>query len=275
VIFSVAMAIAAAITYGLSTVLQGLAVRRAIGLAVVRQPLVILSIVLDLGGWLLSLVALDRLPLFVVQAVLASSLAVVVVVARPVLGVHLRRLDALAVVVVVSGLVVLGLAGGEQMATSPPSGFARAMIVAAIVIGGATALLYRSGPTVVMAAVAGLGFGVAALSARALHAGGGLLAILGQPLSIAIVVAGAAGGLGYLRALERGSIGAVAAVVSVVEVIIPGALGIAILGDGVRGGWAVPAGVAIVMALAGIVVLACSPAHRTAAAASVAPTVTT
>ena len=69
---------------------------------------------------MLSLVALDKLPLFVVQAIIAASLVVVVVLARFVLGTRMRPIDRVAVVVVVGALVLVSLAGGEQPAVAPP-----------------------------------------------------------------------------------------------------------------------------------------------------------
>lgn len=265
-IWSVIAVVVGSVAYGLSTVIQALAVRRSRGLAVIGQPLVLLGLGMDLGGWLLSLAALDRLPLFVVQAVLASSLAVVVLVARPVLGVRLRGTDAAVIVAAVLALVVLGLAGGEQAAGAAPRGFVAAMIIAAVVVAAATGALYRVGAPVVMAVLAGLGFSVAALAARAMHAGGGIVATVWQPVTIAVVVAGVGATLAYLRALESGPVGLVAAIVSVVEVVVPGALGILVLDDTVRSGWQVPGGVAFVIALGACVLLASSPAHLSVAA---------
>jgi len=74
--------------------------------------------------------------------------------------------------------------------------------------------------------------------------------------------------LAYLRALERGPAGGVAALSSVVEVLVPGVVGVAVLGDTVRAGWAVPVALAVVAAVAGCVVLARSPASVAAEGAA-------
>ncbi|WP_218780035.1 hypothetical protein, partial [Cellulomonas iranensis] len=105
-----------------------------------------------------------------------------------------------------------------------------------------------------------------AIAARGAHASGGLLDTVLQPLAIAIVACGAVGVLAYLRALERGSAGSMAAVLSVTEVVVPGAVGVAVLGDTVRAGWAVPVVSALVLAIAACVVLATSPASVAAEA---------
>ncbi|MBO3101843.1 hypothetical protein [Cellulomonas fengjieae] len=268
-ILALCAAAVSSVAYGVSTIMQAVAARRAAGLAVVRQPLVVAALVIDGLAWLLSLVALHRLPLFVVQALIASSLVVVVVLARFVLGTRIRPVDAVAVAVVVGSLVVLALAGGDQPAVAAPAGFTRAMLVAAGVLVVALAAAYRRGHPLLLAAIAGLGYSGAAVAARAAHGAGGLLDVVLQPLALVIVVSGAVGAVAYLRALERGPVGSAAAAESVIEVVVPAIVGIAVLGDTVRHGWVPAAAVGTLLALAGCVVLAQSPAN--AAAEATAP----
>ncbi|MBO9570085.1 MAG: hypothetical protein J7503_14860 [Cellulomonas iranensis] len=256
----------AAVGYGVSTVMQAVATRRAQGLTALRQPLVVGALVVDGAAWLLSLVALDRLPLFVVQALLASSVVVVVLLARTVLGAPTRGRDVGAIVAVVGALVVLAAGSGEQPAVTPPSGFTTGMLVASGVLVAATVAAYARGGALLLATLGGLGYSGAAIAARGAHASGGLLDTVLQPLAIAIVACGAVGVLAYLRALERGSAGSMAAVLSVTEVVVPGAVGVAVLGDTVRAGWAVPVVAALVLAIAACVVLATSPASVAAEA---------
>lgn len=262
--FALLAAAVAAVAYGVSTVMQAVAMRRAHGLAGVAQPLVVGALVLDGAAWLLSLVALDRLPLFVVQAILASSVVVVVLLARVVLSAPTRPRDVGAVVVVVLALVVLAGGSGEQPATAPPSGFDGAMIAASVLLAVATAVAYTKGTPPVLAVLSGLGFSGAAIAARGAHGADDLLGTVLQPLAIAILLCGACGVLASLRALERGSAGSIAAVLSVTEVVVPGAVGLVVLGDVVRDGWAVPVALGLVAALAACWVLATSPASITA-----------
>lgn len=263
-ILSLVAALGAAVGYGVSTVMQAVATRKTHGLAAVTTPLVILALVVDGASWLLSLVALDRLPLFLVQSVLAASLVVVVLLARSFLGARLRRVDVVAVVAVVLALVVVGGAGGEQPATAPPGGFVALLVGGSVLLALGTALLYRSGSSRALSVAAGLGYSVAALGARTAHAADGLLATVLQPVAVAVVLGGAVGVLAYLRALEKGRVGGTAAVVSVLEVVVPGGIGVAVLGDVVRDGWAAPAAVALAVALSACVVLATSPANSAA-----------
>lgn len=263
-ILSLVAALAAAVSYGVSTIMQAVATRKTRGLAAVTTPLVILALVVDGVAWLLSLVALNRLPLFLVQAVLAGSIVVVVLLARWFLGARLRRVDVGAVVAVVLALVVIGAAGGDQPATAPPGGFVAVLVSGSVLLALGTVLLYRAGSSRALAVAAGLGYSVAALGARTAHAADDLLGTVLQPVAVPVVLGGVVGAIAYLRALERGHVGGTAATVSVLEVVVPGGIGIAVLGDVVRDGWAVPAAVALVVALAACVLLATSPANSAA-----------
>lgn len=270
----------AAVAYGSGSVLQAAATRRSSGLRVLAQPLYLLGLGLDLVGWLLSLLALRSLPLFAVESLLSGSLAVTVVLARVVLGVRLRRVDVAAVVLVVAALAVLAVAAGEQPAGSPPGGFTRALLVIAVVLVLVTVVAYRSWGATVLAVIAGLGYAGAALAARGAHgigAGGGgaagsdangagaLWQVVTQPLALVIVLCGGVAALAYVRAVEHGAVGPVTALVAVVEVVVPGVVGVAALGDGVRAGWAPVSVLAVCVALVGCVVLANSPGQRAAA----------
>src|ERR1700751_4620993 len=64
----------------------------------------VVSVVIDLFGFLAQLVALRRLPLFSVQAMAAANLAVIVVLATVVIGATLAPREWLAVFGVVAGV---------------------------------------------------------------------------------------------------------------------------------------------------------------------------
>ena len=61
--------------------------------------------------------------------------------------------------------------------------------------------------------------------------------VLESPLAWSVAIAGVLGTLFYARALERGSFGSSTAVMWVVESLVPGIVGIEVLGDQVRDGW--------------------------------------
>ena len=131
---------------------------------------------------MLSLLALNNLPLFVVQSIMASMLVVVVIGARFILHARMRRLDVAAVVVVIAALVLIGLGSGEQPAVAPPgvvrAGDARSRPACS---SSWPSRSYRSGPGWLLAAIAGLGFSGAAIAARASHHHDGIWATVWQP----------------------------------------------------------------------------------------------
>ena len=247
--------------YGVATVLQAVAARRATGLAVLRQWPYLVGLLCDGGAWLASLVALQTLPLFAVQALLAGSLGVTVLLARAFLGVRLRRRDWLALAGVAVALVTVAAAAGVQSAHPAPGWFTLTMGATIGVLLVAILVLYRNGRPLPVALVTGLAFSGAALCARATPIRGGWQHLLAQPLAWAAAAFGLIGLIGLSRALERADVGLVAAVLWVVEVLVPGAVGVLALGDGVRPGWVAGAVLAVLLAVASCAVLATSPAQ--------------
>ncbi len=268
-ILGLVAAVASSAGYGLATLLQARGTRAATGRTGLVHPLVAVGLALDGACFLLSLVAYARVPLFVVQTVLAAALVVTVLLAPRLLGVAARRTDLVAAGAVVLSLAVLAAAAGDQPPRTPPGGFTGSLLTCTIALGAVTAIALWRGPAWLLALLAALGYSGVALAARGAH-GGSLVAVVTQPLALVVVGCGAVAVLAYLGALRRGSAGLAAAVVAVVEVLVPGTLGIAVLGDTVRAGWAVAAALGVAAAVVGCVVLAGSPA--TAAAETGAPT---
>lgn len=275
-----AAALVAATAYGVASVLQAVGARRAeasaapgagaaaTGLA--RQPVYLLGVVLDGAAWLVSLVALRTLPLFAVQALLAGSLAVTAVLGARVLGVRLGRSGAVAIAVAVVGLALV--AAGARPGRPQPApdgtvawclGLAVALVLLAVVPAGwgGRWLTGRTG-AVVLSTAAGVGYSVAALCARLVEPAS-WLGLLAEPATWAVVVAGVAGTLLYGRSLAGDGVVVATAALWVVEVVVGGAAGLVLLGDGVRAGWAVPVAVGVALAL-----VACVQLARPAAAAS-------
>lgn len=265
-------AVAGAVVYGIGSVLQAVGVRRSadrgrrvLGAAV--QLTYLGGVGCDLLGWALSLVALRCLPVFVVQAVLAGSLAVTVVLAAVTIGTSLRRTDWYGIGAVMVALAVIGSAGGAQRAAPPPRavelGLVVGLVVGVAVIGAAC----RWASSAAVAAMAGVAFGGGALAARAVPAAHHPAGYLGEPLAWTVVGFGVLGTFAYAFALERGDVGVATAALWVAELVVPGLLGVALLGDRVRTGWRLPAVVASIAATVAVVVLARAAArqseHRT------------
>ena len=142
---SLIAAIVAALLYGVASVMQAIAVRAASnksaedasggvdpGLVVrlLHQWRFVASICLDALGFVAQLIALQRLPLFAVQAFVASNLAVTAVVASWVIGVTLSWREWAAVLGVVAGVGLLGASAGAEGAAQVGAVFKLALIVA-------------------------------------------------------------------------------------------------------------------------------------------------
>lgn len=255
-----------ALAYGAGSVLQAAGARRAAehgrGLAGVAVQLPYLAgLGLDLAGWLLSLLALRGLPLFAVQAILASSLAVTIVLAAATIGSRVQPRDLILIGATVAALVVIAAAAGPENPRPAASWIVVALIAGIPVVGAAALALALWASPVATSVLAGLAFGLAAFAARALHTTGDLVAVTTDPLALAIAAYGVVGLIAYAHALERGDVGIVTAALWVSEIVVPGAIGIAVLGDQVRAGWAVPGVIATAVAIASTVGLARSGAR--------------
>jgi drug/metabolite transporter (DMT)-like permease len=281
VLASLVAAVAAALCYGIASVIQAIAVRAASrrppgdaagsvdpGLVVrlLGQWRFVASICLDAAGFVAQLVALHRLPLFAVQAFVASNLAVTAVAASRVIGVTLAWREWLAVFGVVAGVALLGASAGAEGAAQVGAVFKLALIVAVAglaVVGMAAARLSEPFRTTALGLTAGLGFGVLAVAARVLT-GFAPLQLARDPAAYAIAAAGIVSFLLYATALEAGSVTVATAAVVLSETVPPAVIGVIFLGDQTRHGLAAVAWTGFLVAVACAVALArFGEAHHT------------
>src|SRR3954451_20995337 len=122
VTWGLAGAFAAAIAYGAATVLQAVGARstgRSAGpdarllLRLLRSVPYVVGLALDVVGFGLSLAALRSQPLFIVQAIVASSLAVTAVLAVLTLHARLDLFEWFALALVTAGLTMLALSAHD------------------------------------------------------------------------------------------------------------------------------------------------------------------
>jgi hypothetical protein len=235
------------------------------------HPLYLLGLGLDILSFVGSMVALRELAVYLVESVLASSLAITVVAARIFLKARLRNRDVVAVVVSVVALTVLAMSAGPQDEVAASNSLRLALCSAAVglaVIGWGTARI--SGSPGAVAALAGLSLGGAALAGRAMpmpehgmeNPGGMALGIVTEPLLWALLVFAVGGMLLYTHALQHGAVGPVTAVLWIAEVIAPSAVALLVMGDAVRPGWELPALVAGLVTVGAAVLLAGASGHE-------------
>ena len=258
----------AAIAYAGASVLQSRgALGRGSARELARSPFYLAGLGLDGVGWVLTLVALRDLPVYVVQAVLASSLAFTVVIAWLWLKTRLRARDVTAIGALAVALGVVGVAGSQQQA--PPLGGAvvvtltlAGVIVTVLVVGAL--VMPRRTSSATLAVLSGLAYSGTALAARAVQVRSPLWHTLASPLPWLVAATGIAGTVAYAASLERGAVGPATALLWAVEVVVPTVVAIPLLGDGVRAGWLVPLIVAVAVVVAASGVLAGAPATTAA-----------
>jgi drug/metabolite transporter (DMT)-like permease len=264
------LALGCSVCYGTATVLQAAATRSvnsgdsdsgvdaALLLRALRQWRYLVGIGLDGLGFVLQVGALRLVPIYVVAAAIAASLAVTAIVAAWVLSTRLSSMEWAAVAVVCASLAMLGVAAGpEGTAHGPPGlGWALLVIVAVVFAAGAAAgRLSDRTRALVLGFGAGAGFGVDEIAVRLIDSVDlTQAAFYTNPAIYALVAGGAAGFLLLTSALSRGSVTTAVAGMVIGETVGPALVGVAWLGDRTRPGlgWMVEAGfvVAVIAALA-------------------------
>jgi drug/metabolite transporter (DMT)-like permease len=266
-------AVGAAVCYGCASILQALAARdeaTAEGLdprlllRLAHSWRYLLGLGLDGLAFLLSLAALQTMPLFAVQAIVASFLAITAVLGALFLQMPLTRRDKVALVVVIGGLVMVGMSAAEDSAVDVSSAERWGVLVAAVVLAVVAVPLGRvngAKGAAALGAVAGLGFGTVAVAARILpQVGwstlvGDLGALLSDPATYALAIATVVALLSYSTALQRGTVTQATAPLVVAETVAPALVGLFMLGDAPREGWGWVAFVGFSLAVGGAVAL--------------------
>jgi len=260
-------ALIACLCYGVATVFQAMGARRVAGSEGVDPRLLmrvlgslpfLLGTAMDACGLLFDLFALRELPLFEVQGIVNSNLAVTAIFAGLVLRIHLARKDKIAVAAVVIGLILLGLAAGpEGTGTFSESGrwallgVSLLLAVTALVLGN----IYKGAHAALLGTVAGFLFGVFGIAVRILPSVEPARLVT-DPAAYAAVIASITGFLFFTTALQRGSVNATAAALVVGETAVPAMIGLTLLGDSARPGYGVVGVFGFLLAVGGAIALA-------------------
>ncbi|WP_439031110.1 hypothetical protein [Gordonia terrae] len=235
----------------------------------------IAGMALDGIGFIGNMVAARMIPLFLAQPIVSANLVVTVVLATLFLNARLSRRDWIAIGVVVASLVLLGISAGDEGREHEWWLHWAVLGAGAVILGLGAAVLPRMHNRV--AVLAGLSggvlFGVLAVAVRILDGLDpfDLGEMLTDPALYAIVLCGPGGFYMFTVALQKGAVSAASASLVVGETVVPGVIGILVLGDTTRPGWGVVAVVAFVAAVVGAVVVAMSPVVEAVERAGEAP----
>ena len=267
--FALGVAVFGAFSYAVGSILQAIGAKRSHSTAsTLGHPLYLVGIGFDIVAWVGAVVALQHLAVYVVESVLASSLAVTAVAAWLFLGSKLRGRDVVAIVCTTGALGVLALSAGQQHEMLPSTqvraGLVSALLCLWLLGWGAT----RTGRPGLIALIGGFCLGGAAISGRALQfpademrqASTAVVAVVTEPVTWTMILFAMTGMLLYASALQGGEVGRVTAVHWTGEVVLPSIIALTLIGDTVRPGWELPALAAGLVTVGSAIVLASAPA---------------
>jgi drug/metabolite transporter (DMT)-like permease len=247
--------ILAAAFFGVAAVVQAHAIRsfetRTAGLrtfvrSALGSPLMLLVVAAYLAGFVLHAVAIWLLPLYLAQAAVALSLPLTALAAIRV-GERANAWQWAAVGSVVAGLILLSLGAGTAGSVRASAGFALGLWVGILLIT-VTVSLGALSHGVAYGVLSGLAYAGSAIAVR------GVAWPLTAPTLIAAASVGVYGLLGfwlYSTGLDRAPVSSVSAPLIVGQTAIPGVVGLAFLGDGIRDGWGSAIVVGLLLAMAG------------------------
>ncbi|WP_326835988.1 DMT family transporter [Amycolatopsis rhabdoformis] len=260
-------ALLSAVAYGIASVMQAVAAKATpdagagvdprLLLRVLRQWKYVAGLGLDVLGFVAQIAALHVLPLFVVQATQAASLAVTAVAAR-VFGVRLGAREWAAVVVVCAGLGLLGSSAESEGSDQVGLGFRLALAGVVVVLGIAGIVAGKASRRVrtpALGLIAGLSFGMVAVAGRIIPSLAPL-DLLTDPALYVVAVSGGMAMLFYATALQRGSVTTSTAMMVLGETVLPSLIGIVLLGDRTRPGFVAVALAGFVLAVTAALALA-------------------
>lgn len=216
---------------------------------------------LDVLGFAGSAVSARLLPLFLSQTIVSANLIVTAVLGSVVLGIRLHRKDWVAISTVILALVALGLASGQEGGGSTDPAMHWGILLAAVlvlVLGQLTVRRLGAAGAVAAGLIAGLLFGALAIAVRILDGVDPLApsVLLADPAAWTIAIAGIGGFYLHTVALQLGSVNGATAALVAGETVVPGVVGVLLLGDTSRPGLQWLAGLGFVLAVGGAVAVA-------------------
>lgn len=276
-LIGIGAALLACFSYGTASVLQSYAAQKSADapirgpgltaeggptlrstLSAMLAPTFVMGMALDGLGFVGTLVSARLIPLFLSQTIMSANLVVTAVLSTVVLRVRLNTRDWVAIAMVLAALCVLGFTTGHLGESHPHLGMHwGVLLVSVIILAAGVALVRLLGSRAAVAAglIAGVLYGAMAVAVRVVHGLEPLKihVLLADPALWAIVVAGCGGFYLFTVALQVGAVNGVAAALVVGETVVPGVVGVVLLGDSSRPGYGWLVMLAFATAVAGAV----------------------
>ncbi len=195
------------------------------------------GLLLQIVGWVLCLVALQVLPIFLVQSVIAASIVVTAIGEWIITRHSLNKLAYIAIIGVLSGLVLVGLAAKPSHATLGNDEIHTILELAPIVLiilGVFFIYLKKRISSSFLALLSGISFGATSLIGRIIVFHNPVWLMLKDPLLWALVVYAVLGQYLFTVALQRSSGTKANALMISTQTLVPSFLGILYFNDKFR-----------------------------------------
>lgn len=219
----------------------------------------VIGIVLDILGWLFTLYAVRYLPLFLVEAVIATNIAITALAERLFRKQAISRQSYIAIGAILTGLVLLALAASPERA-KPISDLVKWAIIATPLPIGVIGYALSRGKgylsAIGVAALSGLAFGGTSVIGRIFDFSHPLWHTIYSPLVAALIASGGLGILLFSIALQRAQATVTNAVMTASQTLIPAIIGIIFLGDSARQGLHYLVVIGTAITLGGLIALA-------------------
>ncbi len=197
------------------------------------------GLLLDLLAGVGVLIAVNRLPLFIVQAIIACCVVLTALLERIFLHRRLRWRTYAAAVMVLLGLSGVALAAHTE-STAVVSATTKNMIAALplllATVGAIAMRVQHKVGAFILAGLSGCAFGGDSIAGRIIVYPHPLWHVAANPLFWAVIAYGVVGLILFTAALQRTLATVVNGVMTSMQTIVPLIVGIVVLGDTARGG---------------------------------------
>lgn len=203
-----------------------------------RTPQYVAGLGVDVLGSVCTVIALQYLPLFLVQAIVAASVGVTAVV-MAVTGRPVGRRAWIALGASLAGLALLASSAEPNDGPMLDTVWQWLLLASALPLTGLGLVVERRprrATPVLFGLLAGVAFSVVSISARGLDLPEPPWMLVRMPSAWAIAALGILGTVFFARGLQHGRVTVVAAVTFTTETVLPAAVGLLFLGDQIRPG---------------------------------------
>ncbi|GAC1502783.1 MAG: hypothetical protein NVS1B10_07640 [Candidatus Saccharimonadales bacterium] len=205
------------------------------------QKAYLLGLLFDTVAFGLFFVVTHYMPLFFVQTVESSSIAITAILSRHFLKVRLRKKDYALISFIFVGLMLVSFSASPESARPASSVLKNVVLFMPIVVVALSVILTKAltKRPILAALLSGTSFSGAAIASRMLVGTLHFNTLIQNPLVYATIVYAGLGMLLFSIALQNGLVTHVDATTFVIEILVPASFGLLFLGDHPRQGTAI------------------------------------